>query len=214
MFCYCSSLVCVYFAHLLFIGRTFNSFRRLCYDQQDHTADSISVPVRTEPVSNCSRFDSVRCSVRTFSAPFEHLIKNSLPQFILCSQLVRYDRVRYLLVVASVLVTDRPGIGTLRTPTCMNARMHVRIQTYVDLLIHYNAASFPNVQSCLSTLFLNFLSWSTIYTSSQHPFIYLPVIRDCLTTVKLENNSLSEGSRSVLTESDLTAITRESALLN
>ena len=39
----------------------------------------ISVPVRTEPVSNGSRFDSVRCSVRTYFEPFEHLIKNSLP---------------------------------------------------------------------------------------------------------------------------------------
>ena len=38
-----------------------------------------SVPVRTEPVSNGSRFDSVRCSVRISFKPFEHLIKNSLP---------------------------------------------------------------------------------------------------------------------------------------
>ena len=37
-----------------------------------------SVPVRTEPVSNGSRFDSVRCSVRISFEPFEHLIKNSL----------------------------------------------------------------------------------------------------------------------------------------
>ena len=39
----------------------------------------VSVPVRTEPVSNGSRFDSVRCSVRISFEPFEHLITNSLP---------------------------------------------------------------------------------------------------------------------------------------
>ena len=33
-----------------------------------------SVPVRTEPVSNGLRFDSVRCLVRTYFEPFEHLI--------------------------------------------------------------------------------------------------------------------------------------------